>query len=76
MLERLVFLPSMRPASMGPPETNTVGIFSLAAAMRRPGTFLSQFGTITRPSKPCARVIASVESAIISRVIREYFIPV
>ena len=51
-------------------------MFSLAAAINRPGTFLSQFGTITRPSNPWASAMASVESAIISRVIREYFIPV
>ena len=66
----------MRPASMGPPDTKIAGIFSLAAAISRPGTFLSQLGTITRPSNPWARVMASVESAIISRVMREYFIPV
>ena len=75
MEERLVFLPSTRPASMGPPLTNTVGIFTLAAAMSKPGTFLSQLGTITSPSKPWARAIASVESAMSSRVTREYFIP-
>ena len=60
---------------MGPPLTNTVGRFSRAAAMSRPGTFLSQFGTITKASKPWARAMASVESAIRSRVTREYFIP-
>ena len=27
-----------------------VGIFTLAAAISRPGTFLSQFGIITKPS--------------------------
>ena len=60
---------------MGPPLTNTVGIFSLAAAIRRPGTFLSQLGTITRASNWCAMAIHSVESAIRSLVTREYFIP-
>lgn len=75
ILERLVFLPSIFPASMGPPDTKTVGILSLAAAISSPGTFLSQLGIITRPSKPWARTIASVESAIRSRVTREYLIP-
>ncbi len=75
MLEKLVFLPSTRPASIGPPLTKTVGILSLAAAISSPGTFLSQLGTITSASKPCARAMASVLSAIRSRVTREYFIP-
>ncbi len=50
MEERLLFFPLTCPASMGPPETNTVGIFTLAAAISKPGTFLSQLGTITSPS--------------------------
>ena len=44
MLERLLFCPFTCPASMGPPLTNTVGTLILAAAIRSPGTFLSQFG--------------------------------
>ena len=60
---------------MGPPLTNTVGIFNRAAAMSSPGTFLSQLGIMTRPSKPCAMTIASVLSAIRSRVTSEYFMP-
>ena len=75
MVEKLALPPSTRPASMGPPLTKTAGMFSRAAAMRRPGTFLSQLGTITRASKPWARTMASVESAMRSRVTREYFIP-
>ena len=75
ILERLVLCPSTLPASIGPPLTNTVGILSLAAAIKSPGTFLSQLGIITRPSKPCAITIASVESAIKSLVTSEYFIP-
>ena len=43
-------VPVTCPASIGPPDTNTVGRFSLAAAIRSPGTFLSQFGTITSAS--------------------------
>ena len=50
MLERLVLWPLTWPASMGPPLTNTVGTLILAAAIRRPGTFLSQLGTMTRAS--------------------------
>ena len=61
---------------MGPPDTSTVGTFTRAAAMSRPGTFLSQFGTITSASKPCASAMHSVESAIRSRVTRLYFMPV
>ena len=76
ILDRLVFLPSTLPASIGPPLTNTVGMFTLAAAISSPGTFLSQFGTMTSPSKPCASTIASVESAMRSRVMSEYFMPV
>jgi hypothetical protein len=75
MEDRLVLPLFILPASIGPPLTNIVGIFSLAAAIRSPGTFLSQFGTITSASKPWAITIASVESAIRSLVTREYFIP-
>ena len=76
MEDRLVFCPPTRPASMGPPLTKMVGMLRRAAAISRPGTFLSQLGTITRPSKPWAKTMASVESAIMSRVMREYFMPV
>ena len=40
------------PLSIGPPLTITVGIFSFAAAIKAPGTDLSQFGIITSPSNP------------------------
>ena len=75
MEDRLLFCPFTRPASMGPPDTNTVGTLILAAAIKRPGTFLSQFGTITSASNWWASAIHSVESAIRSLVTREYFIP-
>ena len=52
-----------------------VGTFSRAAAISRPGTFLSQLGIITRPSNWWAVTMASVESAMRSRVTREYFMP-
>ena len=73
--EKLTLQPSTVPASIGPPLTKIAGRFRRAAAMSRPGTFLSQFGTITRPSKPCAIAMHSVESAIRSRVTSEYFMP-
>ena len=60
---------------MGPPDTKIVGIFTLAAAIKSPGTFLSQFGIHTSPSNPCAIAMHSVLSAIRSLVTREYFIP-
>lgn len=46
-----------------------------AAAISIPGTILSQFGTSTRPSKAWAMAITSTESAISSRLPREYFMP-
>ena len=46
------------PASIGPPLTNTVGTLRRAAAIKRPGTFLSQFGTMTSASKPCANAVS------------------
>ncbi len=76
MEERLLFSPFTRPASIGPPEQKIVGILSLAAAIRSPGTFLSQLGTITSPSNPWANAMHSVLSAIKSLVTREYFIPI
>ena len=50
MLDRLLFLPFRCPAIIGPPLTKIVGMFSRAAAIKSPGTFLSQLGIITRPS--------------------------
>ena len=51
MCERQVRLPSgRRPASIGPPAQNMVGTLIRAAAISRPGTFLSQLGTMTSPS--------------------------
>jgi len=55
------------PASIGPPETNTVGTLARAAPISMPGTILSQFGMQMTASKQCARTIVSTESAIISR---------
>ena len=50
ILESDVFFPLTLPESIGPPDTNTVGILSLAAAISIPGTVLSQFGIITSAS--------------------------
>ena len=44
----------MRPASIGPPETKTVGMFSRMAAISMPGVILSQFDMQTIASTLCA----------------------
>ncbi len=75
MEERLFLCPFTRPASIGPPDTKIVGILTRAAAIKSPGTFLSQLGIHTSPSNWCAKAIHSVLSQIKSRVTREYFIP-
>ena len=75
--ERLIgSRPSFFPASIGPPETKIEGMLIRAAAISIPGTILSQFGTKTNASKGWALAITSIESAISSRLTREYFIPV
>ena len=66
---------SAMPAAMGPPLTNKVGMLTRTAAMSMPGTILSQLGMQTMPSKQCARIMVSTQSAISSREGREYFIP-
>ena len=53
-----------------------VGMFRRRAAISIPGMILSQLGIITRASKGWAMAMASTESAISSRLAREYFIPV
>jgi hypothetical protein len=55
------------PASIGPPETNTVGMFSRIAAISMPGVILSQLETQIRASAQCALTMYSTESAISSR---------
>ena len=57
--------------SIGPPETNTQGRLSLAAAISMPGTTLSQLGMNTSASKPWAMAMHSTVSAISSREARE-----
>ena len=60
-------VPSGLPASIGPPDTNTVGMFSRMAAMNMPGVILSQLEMQTMASAQCALTIYSTESAISSR---------
>ena len=72
---RSAFSPFHLPASIGPPEQNTVGIFSLIEAMSIPGVTLSQFEIHIIASALWALTIYSTESAIISRLGREYSIP-
>jgi len=63
------------PASMGPPLLIIAGRSRRAAAMSIPGTILSQFVTMTMASNAWAVAITSMESAISSRLPREYFMP-
>lgn len=56
-----------RPASMGPPETKTVGMFRRRAAISMPGVILSQLEMQTRASAQWASTMYSTESAIRSR---------
>ena len=62
------FSPCHRPASIGPPEQNTVGMLSLIAAMSMPGVTLSQLEMHTIASALWALTIYSTESAIMSRL--------
>ena len=55
------------PASIGPPETNTAGMFSRIAAISMPGVILSQLLMQTSASAQCALTMYSTESAISSR---------
>ena len=56
------------PASIGPPDTNTVGMFSRMAAMSMPGVILSQLEMHTSASAQWALTMYSTESAIRSRL--------
>ena len=59
------------PASIGPPDTNTVGMFKRSAASSIPGVILSQLEMHTRASAQCAFTMNSTLSAMISRLGRE-----
>ncbi len=55
------------PASIGPPETNTAGMFRRMAAINMPGVILSQLEMHTMASAVWALTMYSTESAISSR---------
>ncbi|MCY1359640.1 hypothetical protein D9M69_462230 [compost metagenome] len=59
------------PASIGPPETNTTGMFRRSAAISMPGVILSQLEMHTMASAQWALTMYSTESAMISRLGRE-----
>jgi hypothetical protein len=63
------------PASIGPPDTKMVGMLSRMAAISMPGVILSQFEMQIMASAQCAFTMYSTESAISSRLGREYSIP-
>ena len=56
------------PASIGPPDTNTTGMFSRSAALSMPGVILSQLEMQTRASAQCALTMYSTESAMRTRL--------
>ena len=69
-LMRLRTVPSTSvvvPPSIGPPETNTVGMSSRRAALSIPGVILSQLEMHTSASAQCALTMYSTESAMRSR---------
>ena len=63
------------PASMGPPETKSAGMFNRIAAISIPGVILSQLEMHTMASTQWALTMYSTESAMISRLGSEYSIP-
>ena len=63
------------PASIGPPETNTVGILRRKAARNIPGVILSQLEMHTSASAQWALTMYSMESAMSSRLGSEYSMP-
>ena len=67
--------PSSVPASIGPPDTNTVGMLSRMAAMSIPGVTLSQLLMHTMASARWAFTMYSTLSAMRSREGREYNMP-
>ena len=63
------FLPLMTtlPDSIGPPDTNTVGMLMRSDAISMPGVILSQLEMHTMASAQCALTMYSTLSAISSR---------
>ena len=72
---RSSFAAPATPASIGPPETKTAGMFSRIAAISIPGVILSQLLMQTMASALWAPTMYSTLSAMISRDGREYNIP-
>ena len=64
---RSAFSPRHLPASIGPPEQNTVGMFKRIEAMSMPGVTLSQLDMQIIASALWAFTMYSTESAMISR---------
>ena len=56
------------PASIGPPDTNTTGMFRRMAAISMPGVILSQLEMHTMASAQCALTMYSTLSAMMSRL--------
>ncbi len=65
--DRVLPLMVTLPASIGPPETNTVGMLMRNAAISMPGVILSQLEMQTMASAQCALTMYSTLSAISSR---------
>ena len=63
------------PGLIVPPYTNIDGMSMRAMASMAPGMFLSQPPIASKPSMLWALQAVSIESAITSRLTREYFIP-
>ena len=66
--DRLAPFTTTLPASIGPPETKTVGMLSRIAAISMPGVILSQLEMHTSASAQCALTMYSTLSAISSRL--------
>ncbi len=61
-------VPTILPASIGPPETKMVGMLRRIAAISMPGVILSQFEMQTSASAQCAFTMYSTLSAMRSRL--------
>ncbi len=69
------WVPTILPASIGPPDTKMVGMSRRMAAINMPGVILSQFEMQTSASAQCALTMYSTLSAIRSRLGSEYSMP-
>ena len=64
----MLIAPTTLPASIGPPDTKMVGMFSRIAAISIPGVILSQLEMHTSASAQWALTMYSTLSAIKSRL--------